>query len=139
MRYVVGFLACTVAAACLAADPETPATDASLTAQPATPAASATPAAAPAPASAPAASTPSANNATSELREKHFKSEGYTVKMHNGGKLYCRTDIGTGSRIPKEQCYSEDALVRAETITPGSSASMGNNSHTAPVAITGGH
>jgi hypothetical protein len=155
MRHVIGFIACTVlASVCLGADPETPATDGSLSAQPAAPAVSATSAAAPASATAPTATAPTAtaptasaptastrsDNTLSDLHEKHFKSEGYSVKMRNGGKLYCRTDVGTGSHIPKEQCYAEDVLVSMETLTPGTtSATMGISNQSLPKSFGSGH
>jgi hypothetical protein len=149
-------LACTVLAPVALADPEaSTATQAAPTA-PATPTATATPAAAPAAASpsaakeahtaaaAPAASAAASTggaNLTSEEREKHFKAEGYKVKMRGAQKYFCRVDQPIGSHIPQEQCYTEDVLARAENITPGSSASMGTTSmkaSSAPAWASGG-
>jgi hypothetical protein len=97
------------------------------------PAAASTPA--PPTASTPAkTAAPSGANATSEEREKHFKAEGYKVQTHNGQKLFCRVDVGTGTHIPREHCYTEDVLANAEAKAP-SSVDFGNSS-TRPPGLT---
>lgn len=154
MRIAVGLLVCAglaVGPFALAEPPATAPTAASAAApapvsdspvDPVGPAAPVTPAA-PAVLSAPAPSTSStpavpvsagapAKAATlgatdlSEQREQHFKHEGYTAKMHNGEKMYCRSEASTGSRIPRVSCFSEDALVRSESLNPASQAPSRN-------------
>jgi hypothetical protein len=72
----------------------------------------------------------------SEQREQHFKHEGYTAKMHNGEKMYCRSEASTGSRIQRVSCFSEDALVRSESLNPASIAPSRNCSMRASTGAT---
>jgi hypothetical protein len=82
------------------ADPPTPAPTSE--AQPAS--AAAGPAAAPAsPTPAAPASPPTAAVITApaddDLLDRHLRSEGYKVEMHNGQKIYCRKEDVLGSRL----------------------------------------
>jgi hypothetical protein len=74
------------------ADPPTPAPASE--AQPAS--AAAGPAAAPA--SPPTAAVITAP-ADDDLLDRHLRSEGYKVEMHNGQKIYCRKEDVLGSRL----------------------------------------
>jgi hypothetical protein len=74
------------------ADPPTPAPTSE--AQPAS--AAAGPAAAPA--SPPTAAVITAP-ADDDLLDRHLRSEGYKVEMHNGQKIYCRKEDVLGSRL----------------------------------------
>jgi hypothetical protein len=89
-------------------------------AAPATPAASTAPAAAPAtPAAAAAAPATSVTVSAQEesQMERHFRSEGYTVEMHNGQKMYCRKEQVLGSRLggSSKTCTTEDQLKMNES------------------------
>jgi hypothetical protein len=151
-----GLLACTVLAPVALADPDAPPATQATPAAPATATAPATQTAVPAPATAPAAQAAAASssaasgaptvaaapaaaatstdgeNLTSELREKHFKAEGYHVKMRGDQKYFCRVEQPIGSHFSKEQCFTEDVLARGENLGP-SSASMGTRSEGKPL------
>jgi hypothetical protein len=47
-----------------------------------------------------------------EVIDKHFRSEGYKVEVHNGEKWYCKPMIETGTRLasPKPVCAPGELL-----------------------------
>jgi hypothetical protein len=105
------------------ADNPTPASDSTPP-----PAAAMTPAGSqPAATPAPKASAPAVDK-EAVAREKHFKAEGYRARMNSGKKYWCITDTSTGSHIPKEQCYTEDALIGMESKSGGQLLNRDNGS-----------
>jgi hypothetical protein len=119
MRFVFGLLACAAMNLAVADDPPAPA--ASAPAAVAAPPANATPPAAAAVASAaqPAAATQTASvaaaTAQADFQEKHFVSEGYSVEMHHGEKMFCRREDELGSRLgAKKYCSTAEQLTAIE-------------------------
>lgn len=110
MRLVVGLLACLGAGGLSVAIADPPSTE---PAQPAASAAAASPSASQAPKAAPAPSATPAD--TEDALEKHFRAEGYSVRMHNGEKLFCRREEVLGSRLEgKVSCAHKDELKARE-------------------------
>jgi hypothetical protein len=66
------------------------------------------------PAAAPAAASTSTPkpDVNDEVIDKHFRSEGYKVEVHNGEKWYCKPMIETGTRLasPKPVCAPGELL-----------------------------
>ena len=145
MRLSLGVLVCLGMSALCAAWADEP-TEASAT--PATPApVSATaPAAAPtapvapsasvdvAPAASAAAASPPAAQAakTTETEQDHyFRSHGYTLKMHDGDKLWCRHEESLGSRLGgKLVCSTPEQLRQIEQQAKDTAESVQRNSRT---------
>jgi hypothetical protein len=109
MRPVVGVLACLGAGALTLAlaDPSSPAPP-----QPA--AASSSSASAPAipPASAAQTPAPAAKPAV-DLEEQRLLAQGYRPKMHQGQKVFCRTEIPLGSRLGGQEICATVAELKA--------------------------
>jgi hypothetical protein len=110
-----GALACLgagVLSLALADPPATPAAapaSAPTAASPATAATAATTAATPAPA-AKAAAAPEMGQI-----ERHFRAEGYSVRMKDGDKLYCKREDVLGTRLSGSvKCYTAEALKARE-------------------------
>lgn len=115
MRVVFGLLACAAMNLALADDPPAPAasTPASTAATPTPPAAAAPSAAQPPDAAASAAAA--AKAAQADAQEKHFVSEGYSVEMHHGEKMFCRREEELGSRLgAKKYCSTGEQLAETE-------------------------
>jgi hypothetical protein len=117
MRFVFGLLACAAMNIALADDP--PALPASAPAATApAPASAAQPAAAAAPSAAQPAADPQAAAAAAaqaDAQEKHFVSEGYSVEMHHGNKMFCRREDQLGSRLgAKKYCSTGEQLAETE-------------------------
>ena len=140
MRFVFGLLACAAMNIALADDPPAPPASAPAATAPA-PASTAQPAAAapsaaqpaadapaataptqpsaaqPTPAAAPSAAQPAADaqTAQADAQEKHFVSEGYSVEMHHGNKMFCRREDQLGSRLgAKKYCSTGEQLAETE-------------------------
>jgi hypothetical protein len=111
MRFVFGLLACAAMNIALADDPPAPPANApAATAQ--APASTAQPTAA-----APSAAQPAADAAAAQAdaQEKHFVSEGYSVEMHHGNKMFCRREDQLGSRLgAKKYCSTGEQLAETE-------------------------
>jgi hypothetical protein len=111
MRFVFGLLACAAMNIALADDPPAPPASApAATAQ--APASTAQPMAA-----APSAAQPAADaqTAAADAQEKHFLSEGYSVEMHHGNKMFCRREDQLGSRLgAKKYCSTGEQLAETE-------------------------
>ncbi len=58
-----------------------------------------------------------ADTSTSDLDDRHFRAEGYRVRMVNGRKLYCRKEDVIGSRLgsSNETCGDAETLKSQET------------------------
>jgi hypothetical protein len=104
------------------ADPPSAPAASSTPVAPAANAAASTPAASTAPAAAPATPAAAATGVTVSAQEesqmeRHFRSEGYTVEMHNGQKMYCRKEQVLGSRLggSSKTCTTEDQLKMNES------------------------
>jgi len=84
--------------------PAAPVAPAAATSAPATPAA---------PAAAPAAKPATAPDM--DQIEKHFRAEGYSVRMKDGDKLYCKHEEVLGTRLSGSvKCYTAEALKARE-------------------------
>jgi hypothetical protein len=61
------------------------------------------------------ASTP-APSAASDAEEKHLRSLGYKPEMHNGTKLWCKSEEKTGSRLGEiKHCGTSESLAQVTT------------------------
>jgi hypothetical protein len=70
------------------------------------------------PAAAQATSSAPATGPTVDQYEKHFLAEGYKLEMHNGQKLFCRTEEIVGSRLGGQRvCATLEQLRATETDT----------------------
>lgn len=75
------------------------------------------PAAAPTAAAAPVAAVPAASpvKTVDADQERYFRALGYTPKMHDGEKLWCRHEEVLGSRVSgKQVCSTPEQLRQAE-------------------------
>jgi hypothetical protein len=99
------------------ADPPSAPAASSTPVAPAANAAPATPAATPAAAAAASATGVTVSAQEESQMERHFRSEGYTVEMHNGQKMYCRKEQVLGSRLggSSKTCTTEDQLKMNES------------------------
>jgi len=121
MRVATGILACVMGGALGVATADEPpkaaepaATAAPAAAAPSTPAAPATASTAAASSTTPAAAAPKPAMNDEQI-EKHFRSEGYTVKTVNGEKQYCKRMEVIGSRLGGGvQCIPEQQLLMRE-------------------------
>ena len=53
--------------------------------------------------------------AQADAQEKHFVSEGYSVEMHHGNKMFCRREDQLGSRLgAKKYCSTGEQLAETE-------------------------
>lgn len=115
MRFAVGLLACAGAMnLALAEDPPAAPANPAATSAPASSATtSATATAASAQPAADAKATAAAEQA--DALEKHFLSEGYSLEMHHGEKMYCRREQELGSRLgAKKYCSTGEQLAETE-------------------------
>lgn len=130
MRFAVAVLVClsTGAISIALADPPAtppattttaPAADTPTAAPAATPAAIVTPTpAAPSPTATQAAARPPATVPAIDSYEKHFLAEGYKLEMHNGEKLFCRSEELLGSRLGGHKvCSTLEQLKASEPET----------------------
>jgi len=110
VKVLSGALACVGAGVLSLALADPSATPAPAAATAASAPAAATPAA---PAAAPAAKAAAAPDM--EQMEKHFRAEGYSVRMKDGEKLYCKHEEVLGSRLSGSiKCYTAEALKARE-------------------------
>ena len=106
-------LSCASGLAAADETPQAPAATAPTSAAPA----SAAPA--PAPTASPPASTPETSESVAAAKmDQHLRSEGYTVQVRNGEKLYCKRIEAIGSRLSAStQCApAMDIIVRERQV-----------------------
>lgn len=116
MRFAVGLLACAGAMnLALAEDPPAAPANPAATSAPASSATTSATATA-ASAAQPAADAKAAAAAEqADALEKHFLSEGYSLEMHHGEKMYCRREQELGSRLgAKKYCSTGEQLAETE-------------------------
>ena len=137
MRLSLGVLVCLgISALCAAcADKPTKASSAAaapppvLASAPAAPAA--TPSAAPVTAAASAAPVAEAAKMTDAEQDRHFRSLGYSMKMHDGEKLWCRHEEVLGSRVGgKLVCSTPEQIRLAEQQSKDTTESVQRSSRT---------
>src|SRR6185369_9947812 len=109
MRLSLGVLVCLGISALCAACADKPTKASSAAAAP--PPVSA-PAPAAAPAAAPAPAAPAAAKLADADEDRHFRAQGYTLKMHEGEKLWCRHEEVLGSRVGGKLVCSTPEQIR---------------------------
>jgi hypothetical protein len=114
MRLSLGLLVCLGMGALCAACADDPTKASSAAAAP-PPVLAASPAAAPAtPVAAAASAAPSApaDKLADADQDRHFRSLGYSLKMHDGEKLWCRHEEVLGSRVGGKLVCSTPEQIR---------------------------
>jgi len=129
MRLSLGVLVCLGLSALCAACADKPTKASSAVAAP-PPVSAPAPAAAPASAPAAAAAAPAAKLADAD-EDRHFRAQGYTLKMHEGEKLWCRHEEVLGSRVGgKLVCSTPEQIRMAEQQSKDIAESVQRSSRT---------
>jgi hypothetical protein len=88
-------------------------------------------AAVPAVAPAPAAPVAQAATVADTDQDRHFRAMGYSLKMHDGDKLWCRREESLGSRVGgKLFCSTPEQLRQIEQQAKDTAESVQRNSRT---------